>query len=620
MSRTVLDMVEARLGRLASSPQRDVVTAGAVLGDFETTLLAVVARAAGCGSRRRGGRGHERGPARDGRRRGRLPARVDPRGGARGDPAARAAHAARGGRRPRWPTGRLANATTLERQAQHLEQIGERDEAARLLTAAATARLDEHALLERGSAGSTRARISATASATRAAASDALAAVLAVQGRWTDALALDEATDREHGEQIERRHRMASCAMDAALPELAEALIARAIEAGDESPQVHVIAGRLAIAAGRRRRRAGIGRAGTAQLRRDDIEARCAALDVQARALDYAGRRAEARRVWIRQAEEAAAAGLTEARLRAVVQLGKLEVFEGTPPDRLYEAVDLARAAGALVEQAWAEENLAIALVIQGDPARARRSSTTRSRAAVSFVSINSRTCSRPAAERRVMRDPDVGECVPRRGRASRADRRPRDPHLRHPGRHRVPRRPLRRGARLVRAVRRAHAREARAGCRATVRAGSCGCSPRSGALDDATAALREARAFPDDLAAGTAGRSCSPAAEALLAATSRVSTPRSRRPPGACRSTWRSCACIAAGIIRGPPRARWLREALDIYEASGAESDAARVRQLLREAGAPVPRRRRRGRRRSRGARAARRDLAGGRGSALRR
>ena len=89
---------------------------------------------------------------------------------------------------------------------------------------------------------------------------------------------------------------------------------------------------------------------------------------MQARALDYAGRRDEARRAWIRQAEEAAAAGLTEARLRAVVQLGKLEVFEGTPPDRLYEAVDLARAAGALVEQAWAEENLAIALVIQGDP------------------------------------------------------------------------------------------------------------------------------------------------------------------------------------------------------------------------------------------------------------
>src|SRR5262249_24927286 len=47
---------------------------------------------------------------------------------------------------------------------------------------------------------------------------------------------------------------------------------------------------------------------------------------------------------------------------------GKLEVFEGTAPDRLYEAVDLARRAGALAEQAWAEENLSIALILQGDP------------------------------------------------------------------------------------------------------------------------------------------------------------------------------------------------------------------------------------------------------------
>src|SRR5207249_11625150 len=38
----------------------------------------------------------------------------------------------------------------------------------------------------------------------------------------------------------------------------------------------------------------------------------------------------------------------------------------------------------------------------------------------------------------------------------------------------------------------------------------------------------------------------------------------------------------------------RWLREALDIYEAASAEQESARVRRLLREAGGPVPRRRR--------------------------
>ena len=53
---------------------------------------------------------------------------------------------------------------------------------------------------------------------------------------------------------------------------------------------------------------------------------------------------------WTQQADEAAAAGHTQAQLRAVVQLGKVELFAGRPPARLYEAVELARAAGAFVE------------------------------------------------------------------------------------------------------------------------------------------------------------------------------------------------------------------------------------------------------------------------------
>jgi DNA-binding NarL/FixJ family response regulator len=50
----------------------------------------------------------------------------------------------------------------------------------------------------------------------------------------------------------------------------------------------------------------------------------------------------------------------------------------------------------------------------------------------------------------------------------------------------------------------------------------------------------------------------------------------------------------LAAETIRGPTRARWLREALDIYEACGITVGVDRVRQLLREAGGTVPRRRR--------------------------
>jgi DNA-binding CsgD family transcriptional regulator len=50
----------------------------------------------------------------------------------------------------------------------------------------------------------------------------------------------------------------------------------------------------------------------------------------------------------------------------------------------------------------------------------------------------------------------------------------------------------------------------------------------------------------------------------------------------------------LAAHILGEPNRRRWLREALDAYEAAGAALDADRVRKALRNAGGAVPRRRR--------------------------
>ena len=49
----------------------------------------------------------------------------------------------------------------------------------------------------------------------------------------------------------------------------------------------------------------------------------------------------------------------------------------------------------------------------------------------------------------------------------------------------------------------------------------------------------------------------------------------------------------IGAQVLGGEHRIRWLREALDIYEAAGATAYRDRVRGLLRDAGGPVPRRR---------------------------
>ena len=53
------------------------------------------------------------------------------------------------------------------------------------------------------------------------------------------------------------------------------------------------------------------------------------------------------------------------------------------------------------------------------------------------------------------------------------------------------------------------------------------------------------------------------------------------------------SMRIIGAQVIGGDARIRWLREAVEIYEETGASAYRERARWLLREAGGPVPRRR---------------------------
>ena len=49
----------------------------------------------------------------------------------------------------------------------------------------------------------------------------------------------------------------------------------------------------------------------------------------------------------------------------------------------------------------------------------------------------------------------------------------------------------------------------------------------------------------------------------------------------------------IGASVLGGATAVAWLREALDIYEKTGATTYRERARRLLRDAGGPVPRRR---------------------------
>src|SRR5262249_30534198 len=153
-------------------------------------------------------------------------------------------------------------------------------------------------------------------------------------------------TVADHGDSPSRRYRMALAALEVGRPELADEYIARATAAGDASPSLLVLAGRAALV---------VGDADAALVRASAVlevvhavvDDRLAAVELQGRAFDFLGRRDDAIAAWSRQADDAQRNGRTQAHLRAVVLLGKVEIFAGQEPARLYEAVELARASGA---------------------------------------------------------------------------------------------------------------------------------------------------------------------------------------------------------------------------------------------------------------------------------
>ena len=366
--RTVRESVGARLAGIGR-PLQDVVAAGAVLGRLEPDLLAAVAAtdpavvedalaagvAAGLLETAGGVLAFRHELVREAVLDGTLPHLVTLM-----HRRAAAALAAAG-----------ADAEVLERRAGHLAATGADEEAAALLAAAATARLAKHALLDAERLARAAAARATTGSAAPAAAG-ALAAALAAQGRWLEALDLDTPyaadPDVDPASGRARRLRMVGCALEAGRPELARDLLATAAAAGDSSPLLDLASGRVALLTGD---------AAAAVAGADAVLAgagpgsghRLAALELRGRALDWLGDRGGAIEAWSAQAAEAAAAGRTQDRLRAVVQLGKVELFAGQAPVRLLEAVEIAREAGALVELSWAQENLGIALLLRGDPA-----------------------------------------------------------------------------------------------------------------------------------------------------------------------------------------------------------------------------------------------------------
>jgi DNA-binding CsgD family transcriptional regulator/tetratricopeptide (TPR) repeat protein len=359
--RTIRELVRRRLDNVVPA-QREILLAGAVVGDFEPTLMRDVTGASdetigaaldagirlGLLESVDDGLGYRHAIVRDAVLASAVPHIVD-------SLHRRAAESLR--------AATAGDAEAAERLAFHLAAVGADDDSADALVTAARAWLDRPALL----AAEHAARLASSRAATparKSAAADTLASVLAAQGRWRQALEVDVATTAAFGGTPERRLRRAACALEAGQPDLAEATLREAAAAGDKNPQLKLLSGRAALVRGD----AAAALDHAERLRTiDDVDITLARLDLEARARDFLDDRAGARDAWGRQASIAAAAGRVRARVQAVVQLGKLELFAGDPPVMLHEAVRLARESGSLVELAWAQENLAIALGTRGD-------------------------------------------------------------------------------------------------------------------------------------------------------------------------------------------------------------------------------------------------------------
>lgn len=480
------------------------------------------------------------------------------------------------------------DAERLDQRAHHLVAIGDHDGAAQALVAAADLWLGRHALLASERAARA-ARDAATSTELRAAASDAIAVALAAQGRWLDALELDAATTAEHGDSPARRLRRAAAALDAGKPDIAEAAL-EAAQADEPTAELLLVAGRVAMVRGRAedalaRARAVLDDAGAG------LDAHLAALDLEGRAHDFLGDRDAARVAWSRQARDAAAAGRIQAQMRAVVQLGKVELFSGEPPVAVREAVALARAAGSLVELAWAEENLIVALALRGELAELM---AMQEEAIARCEQLGLDQVAYLLAGQAITRS-YLQESVDAEFDAL-AARFPTPDLLLHTA-----------GMRGDIAVRRGKWDEALAWFERSVELSNAmpGVVPMDsvcwlpwiftvlGRRDDAQRALAEAKALPD-LARFYTRPVIVAAADALLAGDEAGVDAAIAAAPGPMVFEVASMRLAGAHVASDAARKRWLREAYDIFESVGATFDADRVRQLLRDAGGAVPRRKR--------------------------
>jgi DNA-binding NarL/FixJ family response regulator len=245
-----------------------------------------------------------------------------------------------------------------EEQAAHLEAVGERATAAALLVQASRHSLAGQAL-PTAEELARRALTLATDAPGRDDAQDVLSAALSGQGRWIESLELDRRLLAVQPARPGVLGRVADSALQSGRVEEAKALLGRLPSKPDAPAERGRLAAVVALHDSQFDRAAGLARdALDDALGNRDHASACACLDVLSRALDHLGQTDEAAATRRRWADLAAGAGLTAARLHALVSLGGQQLLRGQPVGALWEARTLALESGCFLPLAWADLNL----------------------------------------------------------------------------------------------------------------------------------------------------------------------------------------------------------------------------------------------------------------------
>jgi DNA-binding NarL/FixJ family response regulator len=479
-----------------------------------------------------------------------------------------------------------------EERAAHLEAVGERASAAALLVQASRHSLAAHALPTAEDLAR-RALALATDPPGRQDAQDALSAALSGQGRWTESLELDRQLLAAQPALPGALGRVADSALQSGRIKEAKALLATLRSEPGETAERGRLAAVVALHDSESDKAAELARDALDEaLANSDHASACACLDVLSRALDQLGVPDEAATTRRRWADLAAGASLTGARLHALVSLGGQQLLQGEPVSALWEARALALEAGCFLPLAWAELNLIY--VVQW---------TRPIREAIDLAEEAVARCRRFRLD--VLPHMLVAEAAaqlvvnPDHGTQSMADALALAPddadladvadylfaqHAFFDGRYDDAARHWQRCVEWLRAHPASTPNDAPAGLPIALFA--------AGHTDKARIALAEADKWEERSFSYTYD-SLRTLARAVLDNHPDQVLP-ALAPMQAPEPFYRAGALVAAAVaIGGEPATSWLNEALAQFHWGRWERAASRVRQLLRERGAPVPRQR---------------------------